>query len=354
MSTDKVKVAITQGDINGIGYEIIFKTLSDPKVLELYTPVIYGSSKVAAYHRKALNIPNFSLNSIRSGNEAHPKRLNIVNCLDDNIRVELGKATETGGKAAFEALKAAVEDLKKGAVDVLVTAPINKNAIYSDAFKFPGHTEFLAREFPSDSHIMLMVSPQLKVGVVTGHVPLKDVIENITMERVLEKLRVLNHTLRVDFTIRKPRIAVLGVNPHAGDNGLLGQEEIQIITPAIELARNEGIMALGPYPADGLFGSGDVGKFDAVLAMYHDQGLAPFKSIAFSEGVNLTGGLSIVRTSPDHGTAFEIAGENNADESSFREAIYLAIDIFKRRNMEEEISADPLKPNSQTMEGDKE
>lgn len=343
MSTEKVKVAITQGDINGIGYEIIFKTLADPKVLELYTPVIYGSSKVAAYHRKALNIANFSLNSIRSGEEAHPKRVNIVNCLDDNIRVELGKATEIGGQAAFEALKMAVEDLRTGAVDVLVTAPINKNVIFSEKFKFPGHTEYLAEQFSSDSHIMLMVSPKLRVGVVTGHIPLKEVAGQLTMDKVLEKLRVLDKTLRMDFTIRKPRIAVLGVNPHAGDGGLLGDEEINIISPAIDVAREEGIMALGPYPADGLFGSGDVGRFDAVLAMYHDQGLAPFKTIAFSEGVNYTGGLPVIRTSPDHGTAFEIAGENKADESSFREAIYLAIDVFKQRKIYEEISADPLK-----------
>ena len=343
MSTEKVRVAITQGDINGIGYEIIFKTLADPKVVELYTPVIYGSSKVAAYHRKALNIPNFSLNSTKSGEEAHSKRVNIVNCLDDNVRVELGKATEDGGQSAFVALQKAVDDLKNGHVDVLVTAPINKNATYSEDFNFPGHTEYLAEQFNSKSHIMLMVSSKLKVGVVTGHVPLKDVPEQLTMEKVLDKIRVLDKTLKIDFTIRKPRIAVLGVNPHAGDEGLLGDEEINIIKPAIEVAREEGIMALGPYPADGLFGSGDVGRFDAVLAMYHDQGLAPFKSIAFSEGVNFTGGLPVVRTSPDHGTAFEIAGENKADESSFREAVYLAIDVFNRRNMHSEISADPLK-----------
>ena len=344
MSTEKVKVAITQGDINGIGYEVIFKTLADPKVLEMYTPVIYGSSKVAAYHRKALNIANFSLNSIRSGEDAHPKRINIVNCLDDNVRVELGKATESGGLAAFSALEKAVGDLKKGVVDVLVTAPINKNATYSETFNFPGHTEYLAEQFGRKSHIMLMVSPKLKVGVVTGHIPLKDVAGKLSVENVLEKIRVLDKTLKLDFTIRKPRIAVLGVNPHAGDNGLLGDEEINIIQPAIDVAKEEGIMALGPYPADGLFGLGDVGLFDAVLAMYHDQGLAPFKSIAFAEGVNYTGGLPIIRTSPDHGTAFEIAGENKADETSFREAVYLAIDVFRQRKMNEEISADPLKP----------
>ncbi|MGQ1890388.1 4-hydroxythreonine-4-phosphate dehydrogenase PdxA [Thermophagus sp. OGC60D27] len=343
MSSEKIKVAITQGDINGIGYEVIFKTLADPKTLEFFTPVIYGSSKVAAYHRKALNISNFSLNSVKSGEEAMPKRVNIVNCLDDNVRVELGKPTQTSGMAAFEALKNAVEDLKNGFVDVLVTAPINKNTIYSDQFSFPGHTEYLAEQFKASSHIMLMVSPKLKVGVVTGHIPLKDVANSLSPERILDKIRVLDHTLRTDFTIRKPRIAVLGLNPHAGDNGLIGDEEINTIIPAIEMARQEGIMALGPYPADGLFGSEQVGNFDAVLAMYHDQGLAPFKSIDFAEGVNFTGGLPIVRTSPDHGTAFEIAGENKADASSFREAVYLAIDVYKRRKMHQEISANPLK-----------
>jgi len=352
MSTEKVKVAITQGDINGIGYEVIFKTLSDPKVLELYTPVIYGSSKVAAYHRKALNISNFSLNNIGSGEEAHPRRINMVNCLDDSVRVELGKATDIGGRAAFEALSKAVEDLRKGSVDVLVTAPINKNVTWSGEFSFPGHTEYLADQFDTQSHIMLMVSPWLRVGVVTGHIPLKDVAEALTVEKVLEKIRVLDKTLRVDFTIRKPRIAVLGLNPHAGEGGLLGDEEINVIQPAIELARKNDIMALGPYPADGLFGSGDEKRFDAVLAMYHDQGLAPFKSIAFSDGVNLTGGLPIVRTSPDHGTAFEIAGENKADETSFREAIYLAIDVFKRRAGFQEISSNPLQTaDKKNLEG---
>ena len=352
MSTEKIKVAITQGDINGIGYEIIFKALADPKVLELYTPVIYGSSKVAAYHRKALNITNFSLNNIRSGEEAHPKRINMVNCLDDNVRVELGKATEASGRAAFEALSKAVEDLRKGTVDVLVTAPINKNVIWSGDFSFPGHTEYLADQFNAPSHIMLMVGSKLKVGVVTGHMPLKDVPGQLTVEKILNKIRVLDRTLRVDFSVRKPRIAVLGLNPHAGDNGLLGDEEINIIKPAIDVAREEDIMALGPYPADGLFGSGEVDRFDAVLAMYHDQGLAPFKSIAFSDGVNLTGGLPVVRTSPDHGTAFEIAGENKADDTSFRQAIYLAIDVFRSRKGYEEITADPLTPADKNKMGD--
>jgi 4-hydroxythreonine-4-phosphate dehydrogenase len=342
MSHEKIKVGITQGDINGIGYEILFKALADPRMLEVCTPVIYGSSKVAAYHRKALNLPSISLNSIRSGVEAHSKRINIVNCLDDNIRVELGKPTEISGEAAYLALEKAVEELKKGAIDVLVTAPINKKVIQSGKFDFPGHTEYLAKEF-GQKPLMLLVSNNLRVGVVTGHIPLKDVSDSITRDKIVEKLRILDHALRVDFVIRKPRIAVLGLNPHAGDTGLLGSEEIDVIIPALEKARQEGIMAFGPYAADGLFGSNQVATFDAVLAMYHDQGLTPFKALAFATGVNYTAGLSIIRTSPDHGTAFEITGLNEASEESFLAAMYMAIDIYHNRQMHKEITANPLK-----------
>ncbi len=342
MSSEKIKVGITQGDINGIGYEVIFKALADPRMLEMCTPVIYGSSKVAAYHRKALNLPSISLNSIRSGDEAHSKRINIVNCLDDNVRVELGKPTEVSGEAAFLALEKAVEELKKGAIDVLVTAPINKKVIQSTKFDFPGHTEFLAKEF-NGQPLMLMVSNKLRVGVVTGHIPLKEVSNAISKELILEKLRILNQTLKVDFIIRKPRIAVLGLNPHAGDNGLLGKEEIDVIIPALETARQEGIMAFGPYAADGLFGADQLSAFDAVLAMYHDQGLTPFKALAFATGVNFTAGLSVIRTSPDHGTAFEITGQNQASEESFLSAIYMAIDVFNNRKQYKELTANPLK-----------
>ena len=342
MSSDKIKVGITQGDINGIGYEVIFKALADPRMLEICTPVIYGSSKVAAYHRKALNLPSVSLNNVRSADEAHGKRINIVNCLDDNVRVELGKPTEASGEAAYLALEKAVDDLKKGAVDVLVTAPINKKVIQSKKFDFPGHTEYLANQFDGKP-LMLLVSNKLRVGVVTGHIPLKEVSAAITPEKILEKLRILDHTLKVDFIIRKPRIAVLGLNPHAGDNGLLGKEEIDVIVPALEKARQEGIMAFGPYAADGLFGADQVATFDAVLAMYHDQGLTPFKALAFATGVNYTAGLSIIRTSPDHGTAFEISGQNLADEQSFLSAIYLAIDVYNNRKLNKELTANPMK-----------
>jgi len=343
MSENKIKVGITHGDINGIGYEVIFKTFADNRIFESFIPVIYGSSKVAAYHRKALNIPNFSLNSIRNVDDAHTKRINIINCLDDNIRVELGKTTSIGGDAAFKALEMAVTDLKEGKIDVLVTAPINKKNIQSESFNFPGHTEYLEQQAGDGKALMLMVSENMKVGVVAGHVALKDVPSQITKESILTKLRTLNETLVMDFSIRKPRIAVLGLNPHAGDQGVLGTEEQDIIIPALDEAKKEGIMALGPYPADGLFGSEQFKNFDAILAMYHDQGLAPFKALTFSKGVNYTAGLPFIRTSPDHGTAFEIAGQDKANFESFRQAVYLAIDICHNRAANIELHKNPLK-----------
>lgn len=340
--SEQIKVGITHGDINGIGYEVIFKMLSDARVFDSFVPVIYGSSKVAAYHRKALNIPNFSLNSINSVEDAHDKRINIINCLDDNIRVELGKSTSIGGEAAFKALEMAAKDLKDGKIDVLVTAPINKENIQSESFNFPGHTEYLHQVAGQGEALMLMVSEHMKVGVVAGHVPIKDVPGKITEENILRKLRTLHHTLQQDFSIRRPRIAVLGLNPHAGDGGVIGTEEQEIIIPTINKAKTEGIMALGPYPADGLFGSEQFRNFDAILAMYHDQGLAPFKTLTFSKGVNFTAGLPFIRTSPDHGTAFEIAGQDKANPDSFREAVYLAVDICKNRQMNIELSRNPL------------
>lgn len=341
MRTD-IKVGITHGDINGIGYEVIFKALEDPRMLESFIPVIYGSSRIGAFHRKALEMPTVNLNSIRSADEATTRKIHIVNCVDDNVKVEIGKSTEMAGEAAFAALKLAVEDLKAGKIDVLVTAPINKKNIQSADFQFPGHTEYLEMMLGGES-LMLMVGDSLKVGIVTGHQPLSTVSKSITVEQILTKLQVLNKSLKNDFTIRRPRIAVLGLNPHAGDDGLLGNEEKEVIIPAIEQAKKEGIMAIGPFPADGLFGSGQATKFDAVLAMYHDQGLIPFKALEFSQGVNYTAGLPFIRTSPDHGTAYEIAGTNTADESSFRAAIFLAIDIFTNREMNKELSANPLK-----------
>lgn len=338
----KIKVGITQGDVNGIGFEVIMKTLSDQEIYDNFTPIIYGSPKVAAYHRKALNIQNFSLNNIKVAAEAHPKRVNIVTCCDDNTRVELGKSTSESGKAAFEALKLAVDDLKNGEIDVLITAPINKKNIQSDEFAFPGHTEYLEQIAGEGKALMLLVANNLRVGVVAGHVPISEVSSYITKELILEKLRILNNSLKHDFTIRRPRIAVLGLNPHAGDNGLLGKEELEIITPAIEEANAEDIYAMGPYAADGIFGSEAISKFDAILAMYHDQGLAPFKALAFDSGVNYTAGLPFVRTSPDHGTAYDIAGQDKANPDSFRAAIYLALDIYRNRMIYKEISSNPM------------
>jgi len=338
----KLKVGITQGDINGIGYEIIIKTLIDNRINDICTPIVYGSPKVAAYHRKALNISNFSFNHIKTPRDANLKRANIINCLGDDVRVELGKSTNIAGEASFKSLERAVSDLKKGEIDVLVTAPINKQNIQSDLFTFPGHTEYLASYFKTDGALMLMVRDFLKVGVVAGHVPFSKISSVITIENILNKIRIMNKSLIEDFTIRKPQIAVLGLNPHAGDEGLLGNEENDIIKPAIQKALEEDIMAFGPFAADGVFGSNYISKFDAILAMYHDQGVAPFKAIAFQNGVNFTAGLSIIRTSPAHGTAYELAGKNQASPDSFRKAIYLAIDIYFKRKENEELNKDPL------------
>ncbi len=342
-----MKIGITQGDVNGIGYEVIMKALQDMDVIEDLTPIIYGSPKAAAYHRKALNVAGFSLNNINDAEEAHPKRINIVTCGDDNIKVELGKSSEAAGQAAFAALEAAVRDLSDGKIDAVVTAPINKKNIQSESFHFPGHTEYLEQAAQAPA-LMLLVAGRLRVGVVAGHVPICKVAQFITQDKILSKLRILNKSLKQDFNIDGPRIAVLGLNPHSGDHGLLGEEEETVISPAIAKAQEEGICAMGPYPADGLFGSDSLGKFDAILAMYHDQGLAPFKALAFTSGVNYTAGLPIIRTSPDHGTAYDIAGQDKADPTSMREAIYLAMDIVRNRKVNIELEANRLTTKGET------
>ncbi|HOW08310.1 MAG TPA: 4-hydroxythreonine-4-phosphate dehydrogenase PdxA [Bacteroidales bacterium] len=343
MERKTVVAGISHGDINGIGYEVIIKALMDPTINDLCVPIVYGSPKVAAYHRKALNINNFSFNNIRTPEEANPRKANLINCLDDNVRVELGKSTAHGGEAAFVSLERAVNDLKSGKIDVLVTAPIDKKNIQSDKFRFNGHTEYLKESAGADDVLMVMVSESLKIGVVTGHVPLRQVPDLITADLILKKLRLMNQSLILDFGIRKPRVAVLGLNPHAGDNSLLGSEETEVIAPAVEQALKENILAFGPFPADGFFGAGSFVHFDGILAMYHDQGLAPFKAISFDTGVNFTAGLPFIRTSPVHGTAFQIAGKGEASESSFRQAIYLACDIFRNRQTYSEITRNPLK-----------
>ena len=343
MEADKIKVGITQGDINGISYEVIIKTLMDNRIHDFFTTICYGSPKVAAYHRKALQIDNFSFNNIKTSAEANSKRPNMINCLDDDIRVELGKSTETAGKASVKCLETAVQDLKSGAIDVLVTGPADKSNIQSGTFQFKGHTGYFESVFtPGIGALMLMVSNTMRVGMVTGHVPLADVPGLLSEEVILNKLRVMHASLKVDFGFTRPNIAVLGLNPHGGDSGLLGKEEMEIIGPAIQKAREEGIMALGPFASDGFYGSGSQGRFDGILAMYHDQGLIPFKTLNFMEGVNFTAGLPVIRTAPVHGTAYEIAGKNQASPDSFRNAIYLAADIHKRRIAHQELSSNPL------------
>lgn len=348
MKNNKIVIGITQGDINSISYEVIMKSLMDNRIFEMCTIIVYGSPKVAAYHRKALNIDNFSFNNIKSPDEANQRRPNIINCIDENIRVELGKSTDIAGEASYMALEKATQHLEEGKIDAIVTGPINKYNIQSEKFNFPGHTEYLQEKFRGDSVLMLMVNEFFKIGVVTSHVPISQVPQLITYDNVMEKLKTINHSLIVDFGIRKPRIAVLGLNPHASDNGVIGNEEKEHIIPAIEDAReNENVLAFGPYPADGFFGSGMYSKFDGILAMYHDQGLIPFKSMDVDGGVNFTAGLSAIRTSPAHGTAFELVGKNEASPESFRKAIYAAIDIFKSRKLNKEITANPLKTSEQ-------
>lgn len=338
----KIRVGITHGDINGIGYEVIIKTLIDKRINDLCTPIVYGSPKLSAYHRKAIHLENFSLNIIKDANDANPKRPNIINCVDENTRIELGKSTAEAGEAAYLSLERATQDLLDNKIDVIVTAPINKKSIKSDKFQFPGHTEYFQSKTNSDEVLMLMLGEHMKIGVVAGHVPIKDVPSVITEENILKKLRILNKSLLEDFAIRRGKIAVLGLNPHASDNGVIGTEEDEIIIPALNKARDEGIMAIGPYPADGFFGSGAYLKFDAILAMFHDQGLAPFKIVDFENGVNYTAGMSKIRTSPIHGTAFEIAGEGKASPDSFRAALFAAVDIFKNRVRYKEMSKNKL------------
>lgn len=341
----KIKIGITQGDVNGVGYEVILKAFYNLELIDLCTPIIYGSKKYSLDHKKSLDMNNFSINYINAPSMAKDNKLNLIQCCDDKKDLEIGKPTHYSGRAAFQSLDAAVNDLLEEKIDAIVTAPINKKNIQGDEFDFPGHTEFLGKKDNGASGLMFMVSDKLKVGVVTGHIPLSDVSSQISEDKILNKLKVMNKSLKRDFNINKPKIAVLGLNPHAGDNGLLGKEEQNIIETAIKNSNEDKILAHGPFPADGFFGSNQYLKYDAVLAMYHDQGLIPFKALSFGEGVNFTAGLSYVRTSPDHGTGYDIAGLGEADESSIRQAIYTAIDIYNSRKFNDELSLDPLKTN---------
>ena len=333
MNADKKPVVgITQGDGNGIGYEVIIKALADVRTLDSFTPVIYGSSKIFGYYKKLVHeVEHLNTNVINSAREAKPKMVNIINCLPDSISVEPGQPTAESAKGAMLSLERAVKDIRNGEIDVLVTAPINKRSMVQEGFGHTGHTEYLQKEFGVKDITMFMVSERLKVGVVTGHIPLRDVPGSVTADKIVSKLHLMKESLIRDFGVDEPHIAVLSLNPHCGDGGLLGDEEQTIIAPAIRKAQEEGILAFGPYSPDGFFGLEQYSRFDATLAMYHDQGLEPFKALAFDDGVNYTAGLPIVRTSPDHGTAFEMAGRDEADPRSMMSSIYTAIDIFRNR-----------------------
>ena len=339
----KIRVGITHGDINGIGYEVILKSFSDPAMLDLCTPIVYGSPKVATYHRKAMDIQT-SFTIINNADDAQDGKLNILSCTEDELKVELTKATSEAGKAALDALERALKDYREGDIDVLVTAPINKHTIQSDSFHFPGHTEYIEERVGDDNKaLMILLKDDFRVALVTGHIPVKDIAATITKELIMEKMEIFHRSLKQDFGIGCPRIAVFSLNPHAGDNGVIGTEEAEVIIPAMKEMIAKGVQCFGPYPADGFMGSGNFCHFDGILAMYHDQGLAPFKALAMDEGVNFTAGLPIVRTSPAHGTAYDIAGQGIASESSFRQAIYLALDVYRNRMMEAEIHARPLR-----------
>jgi len=339
---NKPIIGISIGDVNSIAVEVVIKTLSDNRINDFCCPVVYGSPKVLSYWKNVLGAKDFNLNYIKSVEQANPKKSNLVVCWEEEVEIKIGEANQTGGKYAFKSLEMAVKDLKEGKLNALVTAPLNKNMVNNELLPFKGHTEYLAQQANAHDYIMFLVSNDLKVGLVTGHVPLKEVSSKLSKDLILKKIKLMSDSLKNDFGINKPKIAVLGLNPHAGDAGLLGSEEKDIIEPAVKSAQDEGIIVYGPYPADGFFGSKQFTKFDAVLAMYHDQGLIPFKYFAFEDGVNYTAGLPFIRTSPDHGTAYNIAGKNIADESSMRNALFAAIDLYYTRNNIAEWKENPL------------
>lgn len=341
MSEQKIRLGITLGDVNGIGPEVVIKMLADSRISELFTPVVYGSAKVLAHYKKlSEGAETFQYTAIKNAGEARPKRVNLITCIDDEIKLAPGTSSPEAGKAAVEMLRAAAADLKAGLIDAVVTAPINKENVQADDFRFTGHTEFFAAEFDGQP-LMMMCSELLKVGLVTIHIPVAEVSMEISAEKIIAMLERLRHSLIADFGIVEPKIAVLALNPHAGDGGLLGEEEEKVIRPAIAEAYKKKVLAFGPFPADGFFAAAGYEKYDAVLAMYHDQGLVPFKTLT-PDGVNFTAGLSVVRTSPDHGVAYDIAGQDKADPASMRQAVYMAIDILRCRRAYAEMSANPL------------
>lgn len=338
--SNKIIVGISIGDLNGIGLEVILKTFEDKRMLDFCTPVIFGSTKVVGYHKKVLKLETF-VHGINSLNQINHNKINVLNIWKEEISVALGKATKNSGSYAAKSLEAAVTHLKEKKIDVLLTAPINKETIQSETFNFPGHTEYLENRLEGKS-LMILMTDELRIGLITGHIPISKVAETITPDLIEEKVNTMYASLVQDFGINKPKIAVLGLNPHCGDKGVIGVEDDKIIKPTIEKIKAKGKLVFGPYAADGFFGSETYKQFDGVLATYHDQGLAPFKALSFGNGVNYTAGLNEIRTSPDHGTGFDIAGKNLANPSSFKEALFTAIEIFKTKNEYKELSKNPL------------
>lgn len=338
--TDKIIVGISIGDLNGIGIEVILKTFEDKRMLDFCTPVLFGAMKVISYHKKALNL-ELPVHGIASISQINHSKINVLNIWKEDVAVELGKATKISGEYAAKSLEEAVSHLKENKIDVLLTAPINKETIQSDKFTFPGHTEYLEANLEGKS-LMILMTDQLRIGLITGHIPISKVAEAITPEVIKEKVNTMYMSLKTDFGITKPKIAVLGLNPHCGDNGVIGKEDDDVIRPTIAEIQESGKLVFGPYAADGFFGSETYKQFDGVLATYHDQGLAPFKALSFGNGVNFTAGLNEIRTSPDHGTGFDIAGKNKANPSSFKEALFSALQIFKTRNEYKELVKNPL------------
>ncbi len=344
----KPVIGFTCGDLNGIGIELIIKTLSDHRILEICTPVVFANNKCINFYRKTLPEVNFSYSSVKELNRLNPKQVNIFNCWEEEVVINPGQLNETGGKYALESLTQATQALKDGLIHGLVTAPIHKKNIHTEAFPYTGHTPYFKAFFNVSDVMMFMVAENIRVGLVTEHVTVADVSKHITRESILLKLKIMHNSLQKDFGVDKPKIAVLGLNPHAGDEGLIGAEEETIIKPAIKDAK-QTMLVFGPYSADAFFARGQFEKFDAVLAMYHDQGLIPFKSLAIGEGVNYTAGLPVIRTSPDHGTAFDIAGKDKADANSFIVAVFEAVDIYRSRNGYKEMRANPLRKMSARM-----
>lgn len=351
--TKTLRVGISCGDLNGIGLEVILKTFEDNRMMQDITPIVYASSHVVSHHRKVLGLDEVQFHGVDHSSDALPRKLNVVNVWAEELELDLGKPSGKLSEYSIKSLEAAANDLATGKVDVLVTAPIDKNSMQSAGFAFPGHTEFLAHMAGSDNPVlMILVGDGLRVGTVTGHIPLKDVAEGVTTERILSKARLFHQSLQRDFGVASPRIAVLGLNPHAGDGGTLGSEDRERIVPAVRKLNDEGILAMGPFAADGFFGSGGYKHFDGVLAMYHDQGLAPFKALSFGNGVNFTAGLPVVRTSPDHGTGLDIAGKGEADPGSFRQAVWSAGDIMHHREMYKTLNINPLQPQKKERGGE--